>query len=162
MNWIDRNLQHEILTKLNNIYPEYKTYDYWIEAAMRGADEPFVNNLSANLHYLREHGLIVFASTTPPLEVTAAITAKGIDFLADDGGLSAILDVVIVKLHSDTIKTLIAAKIDQADISDDEKSHLRTELGKIKDTALSTLTENVINAINPTQLIALFRTAVGL
>ena len=46
----------------------------------------------------------------------------GIDFLTDDGGLSAILGVVTVKLHSDTIQALIAAKIDQAEISDSEKA----------------------------------------
>ncbi|WP_229439423.1 MULTISPECIES: hypothetical protein [Neisseria] len=115
---------------------------------------------SANLQYLAEHGLVVCEDKTL-ITATVKITAKGIDFLADDGGLSAILGVVTVKLHSDTIQALIAAKIDQAEIPDEEKGRLKTELGKIKDTALSTLTENAINAIPATQLIAFLKSAIG-
>ena len=43
----------------------------------------------------------------------------------DDGGLSAILGVVTVKLHSDTIQALLNTKIDQADIPPEEKSKLK-------------------------------------
>ncbi|MBC8718828.1 hypothetical protein [Ochrobactrum sp. Marseille-Q0166] len=42
------------------------------------------------------------------------ITAKGLDFLQDDGGLSAILGVVTVKLHEDTIKELLIKKVEQS------------------------------------------------
>ncbi|HFC7697273.1 TPA: hypothetical protein ACFOWP_002057, partial [Neisseria meningitidis] len=59
-------------------------------------------------------------------------------------------------------RALIAAKIDQAEISDSEKSWLKKELGKIKDTALSTLTENAINAIPAATLITLLKKFVGL
>ncbi|WP_228479934.1 hypothetical protein [Neisseria meningitidis] len=59
-------------------------------------------------------------------------------------------------------RALIAAKIDQAEISDSEKSWLKKELGKIKDTALSTLTENAINAILAATLITLLKKFVGL
>ena len=34
MDWLDRNLQREILKELNNIYPDSKTYEYWIDAAI--------------------------------------------------------------------------------------------------------------------------------
>lgn len=170
MDWLDRNIQREVLTELHNVYPGSKTYNYWINASIAQANgvietigeaELYVAKQSANLEYLAEHGLIIFNSKTP-YAVLTTITARGIDFLADDGGLSAILGVVTVKLHSDTIQALIAAKIDQADIPDEEKGRLKTELGKIKDTALSTLTENAINAIPATQLIALLKSAIGL
>ncbi|HEZ1470803.1 TPA: hypothetical protein WHE73_001525, partial [Neisseria meningitidis] len=152
MDWLDRNLQHEILKELNNIYPDSKTYEYWIDATIAqvtgvietvGEAELYIAKRSANLRYLAEHGLVVCNDKN--LSATVKITAKGIDFLSDDGGLSAILGVVTVKLHSDTIQALIAAKIDQAEISDSEKSWLKKELGKIKDTALSTFTANAIN-----------------
>ncbi|MCL4979478.1 hypothetical protein M5Y63_10970 [Neisseria meningitidis] len=59
-------------------------------------------------------------------------------------------------------RTLIAAKIDQAEISDSEKSWLKKELGKIKDTALSTFTANAINAIPAATLVTLLKSAIGL
>lgn len=170
MDWLDRNLQREILKELNNIYPDSKTYEYWIDAAIAqvvgvietvGEAELYIAKRSANLQYLAEHGLVVFVDKTR-ITSTVKITAKGIDFLMDDGGLSAILGVVTVKLHSDTIQALIAAKIDQAEISDSEKSWLKKELGKIKDTALSTLTANAINAIPAATLVTLLKSAIGL
>ncbi len=169
MDWLDRNLQREILKELNNIYPDSKTYEYWIDAAIAqivgvietvGEAELYIAKRSANLRYLAEHGLVVCNDKN--LSATVKITAKGIDFLTDDGGLSAILGVVTVKLHSDTIQALIAAKIDQAEISDSEKSWLKKELGKIKDTALSTFTANAINAIPAATLVTLLKSAIGL
>ncbi|MBW3933226.1 hypothetical protein [Neisseria meningitidis] len=169
MDWLDRNLQHEILKELNNIYPDSKTYEYWIDATIAqvtgvietvGEAELYIAKRSANLRYLAEHGLVVCNDKN--LSATVKITAKGIDFLSDDGGLSAILGVVTVKLHSDTIQALIAAKIDQAEISDSEKSWLKKELGKIKDTALSTFTTNAINAIAADTLVKILKSAIGL
>ena len=169
MDWLDRNLQREILKELNNIYPVSKTYEYWIDAAIAqvvgvietvGEAELYIAKRSANLRYLAEHGLVV--CNDKDLSAIVKITAKGIDFLSDDGGLSAILGVVTVKLHSDTIQALIAAKIDQAEISDSEKSWLKKELGKIKDTALSTLTTNAINAIAADDLVKFLKSAIGL
>lgn len=169
MDWLDRNLQHKILKELNNIYPDSKTYEYWIDATIAqvtgvietvGEAELYIAKRSANLRYLAEHGLVVCNDKN--LSATVKITAKGIDFLSNDGGLSAIFGVVTVKLHSDTIQALIEAKIDQAEISDSEKSWLKKEFGKIKDTALSTLTENAINAIPAATLVTLLKSAIGL
>ena len=114
-------------------------------------------------YYLEESGLIEITSIDSlHKNFDCKINHKGIDFLTDDGGLSAILGVVTVKLHSDTIQALIAAKIDQAEISDSEKSWLKKELGKIKDTALSTLTTNAINAIAADTLVKFLKSAIGL
>ncbi|MBS5743024.1 MAG: hypothetical protein KHW43_05940, partial [Neisseria sp.] len=97
MDWLDRNLQREILKELNNIYPDSKTYEYWIDAAIAqvvgvietvGEAELYIAKRSANLRYLAEHGLVVCNDKN--LSATVKITAKGIDFLTDDGGLSAI------------------------------------------------------------------------
>ena len=169
MDWLDRNLQREILKELNNIYPDSKKYEYWIDAAIAQVvgvietveeAELYIAKRTANLRYLAEHGLVVCHDKN--LSATVKITAKGIDFLTDDGGLSAILGVVTVKLHGDTIQALIAAKIDQAEISDSEKSWLKKELGKIKDTALSTFTANAINAIPADTLVNFLKSAIGL
>ena len=43
-------------------------------------------------------------------------TEKAFDFLAEDGGLSAVLGVVTVRLDSETLRELVSLKIDKADI----------------------------------------------
>lgn len=164
MDWLDRNLQREILKELNNIYPDSKTYEYWIDAAIAqvvgvietvGEAELYIAKRSANLRYLAEHGLVV--CNDKDLSATVKITAKGIDFLADDGGLSAILGVVTVKLHSDTIQALLDAKINEANIPPEEKSRLKSILSKMGDVALAKFTEKAIDAVISPQIINLLQ-----
>lgn len=162
---INRPLQEAILRYLTECFPDYPEYDFYNELIEKYGKKEVVGSIL----YLQMHKLLEcteassLGDTIPNIhwELTKP-TEKAFDFLADDGGLSAILGVITVKLHSDTVQSLIAAKIDQAEITDEEKGLLKTELGKIKDTALSTLTENAINAIPATQLIALLKSAIGL
>lgn len=165
MDWLDRNLQHEILKELNNIYPDSKKYEYWIDAAIAqvlgvvetvGEAELYIAKRSANLRYLAEHGLVVY-NDNKDLSATVKITAKGIDFLTDDGGLSAILGVVTVKLHSDTIQALLDAKINEANIPPEEKSRLKGILSKMGDVALAKFTEKAIDAVISPQIINLLQ-----
>lgn len=44
----------------------------------------------------------------------AVITAKGLDFLADDGGLSAILGTITVKLHEDTLRAILEDAVEKS------------------------------------------------
>lgn len=164
MDWLDRNLQHKFLSELYKVYPDSITYEYYINAAIAQTtgvieaeeDALFVLKQSANLQYLAEHGLVVFGDKTF-ITATVKITAKGIDFLMDDGGLSAILGVVTVKLHSDTIQALLNTKIDQADIPPEEKSKLKVILSKMGDVALAKLTEKAIDAVTSPQIINLLQ-----
>ena len=164
MDWLDRNLQREFLSELYKVYPDSITYDYYINAAIAQTtgvieaeeDALFALKQSANLQYLAEHGLVVFGDKTF-ITATVKITAKGIDFLMDDGGLSAILGVVTVKLHSDTIQALLNTKIDQADIPPEEKSKLKVILSKMGDVALAKLTEKAIDAVTSPQIINLLQ-----
>lgn len=103
-----------------------------------------------NLFYLREHGLVDLRFTKlldGSIPVSAAsITAKGIDFISDDGGLSSVLGVVTVKLHEDTIKALLIQKVSAAAGDDSVKASL---VAKIKETpaeALGILTERLLDA----------------
>ena len=119
MSLLDRNRQREILTLLAKLYPD-QTGPGLIADKLGTPLAPHDHEFLAEVTYLAEHGLITFKSTkverdpTSPLItiiVSMAITAKGMDFLQDDGGLSAILGTVIVKLHDDTIKALLIDKI---------------------------------------------------
>lgn len=71
----------------------------------------------ANIVYLDEHGLIEssiqFGIDGHAMCEIPKITHKGMDFLADDGGLSAILGIVTIKLHDETIRELIALRIEK-------------------------------------------------
>lgn len=59
------------------------------------------------------------------------IRPTGLDFLADDGGLSAILGTVTIKLHDDTIKELIAQRIELAELPAAEKKRYLDQLREL-------------------------------
>jgi hypothetical protein len=74
----------------------------------------------------------------------SSITAADLDFLADDGGLSAILGVVTVKLHANTIRDLIAAKIEATAMPAEKKSTLKQRLAALSDTGLTAATTDLV------------------
>ncbi|WP_193092070.1 hypothetical protein [Halomonas colorata] len=72
------------------------------------------------LYYLKEHGLIDVETQRPFHNMPvirygqARITARGMDFLSDDGGLSAILGVVTVKFHEETLRSLLLTRTEES------------------------------------------------
>jgi hypothetical protein len=72
------------------------------------------------------------------------ITAAGLDFLEDDGGLSAILGTVTVKLHADTIRALLDAKVDEADLPVEEKGLIKSALKAMPAMAFQELTKQLV------------------
>lgn len=112
-----RELQREILERLQSAYP--------------GTDDRVLGingegQTLANLTYLKEHGLVNFDSIQyldgSRKTYNIVITAKGIDFLEGDGGLGAILGTVTVKLHEDTLRQLIEAKVQASNLPEEQKS----------------------------------------
>jgi hypothetical protein len=135
-----RQKQTELLLRLKELYPAHGYFDCETAEEQR--------EVAANLVYLEQHGLCesgvqVGADGTIQLGA-ASITAAGLDFLADDGGLSAILGVVTVKLHADTIRDLIAAKIEAAEIPAQEKSTLKKRLAALPEAALTPATTDLV------------------
>ncbi|MCP1773472.1 hypothetical protein J2T38_002326 [Neisseria perflava] len=116
-----------------------------------------------NLIYLDQHGLIDMSNEGFDMWMChMQITHKGIDFLEQDGGLSAIFDTITIKLHNESIQALLKEKINQSDIPEEEKGYLISELMKIKDAALNTLTENAINNISAVTVVSWLKAAIGL
>lgn len=115
---LDRELQRRILQDMCNIYPDLctKAPTDW---------DPDEDKTIANLAYLDAHGLIKFHADRSMsggwLISGYEATHKGMDFMANDGGLTAILGVVTVKLHDDTIKDLVALRIQDMDLEPAEK-----------------------------------------
>lgn len=71
----------------------------------------------------------------------AASPLRAFDFLADDGGLSAVLGVVTVKLHADTIKDLLQLRImDNPHLSEAEKTTWIERIKALSESSLEHLT----------------------
>lgn len=121
---LDRTMQLSILTELKTHYPN----EFSVQRLSCYVDEPDFN---ANLFYLQEHGLI--SGKSKPLRgrdnfgivmLMAQITADGLDFLEGDGGLSAILKKVTIRIDAEDLQTLIAARLDKADVPLERKNEI--------------------------------------
>src|SRR5476649_1383605 len=141
----DRALQLEILNTLIDVAPEPLTDEQANELM-----DKFINfnHFVACMLYLQMHGLVEspFKKITSTDGVdylfntrTCNITEKGIDFLLDDGGLSAILKVQTIRLHSDTIVALEDV-IRVATIPEDQKKGLISKLRELPADAIKHLT----------------------
>lgn len=155
---IDRELQLQILRELKKGRLK-KTQLYLREINYEGN----VEDIEFNVRYLNELGLLEGARIKPVLHnwvegktepianprgilLEGRITAQGVDFLEDDGGVSAILGTVTVKLHADTVRDLIDAKIVDSDaIPQEEKPALRKALKGMKEEGLKQLTTRLIS-----------------
>lgn len=137
---IDREYQLGLLKKLEDKYPE--CFIFFLEEQ---TDEILVKNA----WYLDQHGLIectkgIYASGGAYI-ASATLTEKGIDFLAADGGLGAILGVVTIKLHQDTLIQLLEAKIHNLSESPDDKKKLLDQLRSLPADAIRRLTMKLLD-----------------
>lgn len=141
---LDRARQRELLLELRGEYPHLKHYQCKGDEAGRRE--------TVNLYYLLEHGLIEGKPHFPSTGDRSAlwpvrINHRGLDFLADDGGLGAILGVVTVKLHDDTVRDLLMARVDADDKKDDTaKAKLKETIRSLPAEALSTLVKEAAKA----------------
>lgn len=101
---LDRNFQLELLTKLSDIYPNHLDF-----SANHPSNDANYAKALANIYYLQEHGLISADSVIEQACIggeywyylsKGRITKDGLDLLADDGGLKAILNVITVKIDA--------------------------------------------------------------
>jgi hypothetical protein len=136
---LDRTYQRELLEMLAQSYPS--AHD--VGEVLDGADADGHARYAANMIYLEEHGLVqsglVETAVGHILHTLPRITARGMDFLADDGGLSAILGMVTVKLHEDTLKDLIGQKIAESNLPAPEKSRLLDQIKALPAEAIKHL-----------------------
>lgn len=146
---IDRTIQREILEFLAEAHPE-KPRDMSEYLLDKYSEEQLI----ANCVYLDGHGLIKSgyrqmqsANATWLKQFPFEITSAGIDFLADDGGLGAILGVVTVKLDASSIKALVLNRIDQADdITHEERFRLKSLVSAAGDQTTRKLVDALIEA----------------
>jgi len=144
---LDRALQKRLLEACANNYPGYMSRETWNDQ-FEELDE---HVLAANLVYLHQHGLMEKSvSIGHQNDYTFSLgglccTEAGMDFLADDGGLSAILGTLTIKLHEDTLQKLIAGKILESDLPDEEKGRLVEGVKELSGEATKHLTMKLID-----------------
>ena len=134
---LDRNEQLELLRALADEFPNSPR----MLGGFAGLDE---KRLAWNLAYLQEHALvdvhwaqIVRYERTP---TNAKITATGLEFLADDGGLTAIVGVVTVRLHEDSIKALLIDRVQRSTAPETVKSKVVSQIRALPAEALKAVT----------------------
>jgi hypothetical protein len=123
---LNRALQQEILIQTANAYPFALSYEELSSGIWKNTDE---KELARELQYLVENKFLdkdaIFFSIDNQISLgNVKITSRGMDFLQEDGGLSAILNVVTVRFEPDTLKALLTSKINSADIEAEKKSEL--------------------------------------
>jgi len=133
-----------------------ETYpDYW------DLNEEYINDGSdkyqlvvANLYYLMQHELVEKKSISVSNSIGTGfnlivhlptISHKGMDFLADDGGLSAILNVVTVKFEAETLKAILENKINQSDLSPDYKQSMLDGIQELPAESIKHLTMKLLD-----------------
>jgi len=152
MEKFDRQLQREMLTILINAFPESPGKTEYESSII---SECHHLKLAANLLYLHQHQLIHIQRIESVIEPEdwiwlfnyASVTCKGIDFMLNDGGLSAILNVQTVRLHHESIMALEDI-IAVANIPEDQRQGLKAALRELPaDTIKHLMNELVSKAL---------------
>lgn len=130
----DFDAQMRLLTELRAIYPgkgDTKARQDWITP----------EQMAFHLRYLQQHGFVEVSwmrlmSGEPDRPNWATITAAGIDFISSDGGLTAVKNIVTVRLHEDTIRDILIQKVQQAPGDETVKGKLVKELRSLPTESL--------------------------
>jgi len=138
---MNRKLQKDILVALSEVYP-----DSMLVSALPG----FSHNreFMGNLFYLQEHGVIDGGDIREPGQcrsmVDAQITKAGLDFLADDGGLRAILGYRFVKLEAAVLVDFLLMLLQEGEFEDTTCSAVVVRLNAMDDVALAHLIDELL------------------
>ena len=143
MELIDREYMQTLLLALGGSYPRSVVAGHLPEAPG--------NKRMVNLAYLDEQGLIDVEwsedlSAVEPEVSSARINARGIDFLKSDGGMSAILGVVTVRLHADTLRELLLNQVEKSNEDPTVKDLVKKQIRELPANAIGTLSERSLEA----------------
>lgn len=139
---LDRDYQYSLLHRFAEFYPH--------TPILRREFPEMDNQFLVNVKYLSEHELLSSTWSRPlgglQQVTSASITAKGLDFLQDDGGLSAILGVMTVRLHDDTVRQLLIAKVRDSDADQSVKDQMIDAIKALPAAALTSLAKKAMDA----------------
>lgn len=141
---LDRKLQLKVLDFLRSAYPE----PYDLQELSEFDTHP---HFAGNLFYLEEHRLIKATAKrerqygAPSYIQMAVITAQGLDFLEDDGGLTAILKMVTIRFDPEDIRSLLSDKIGGLNIPAKEKYSVLNGIRNLQVDLLQALCTKLMN-----------------
>ncbi len=159
---LNRELQLRILQALAAQYPEAQ------RNVLLDIGEETPAGI-ANLCYLAEHHLLSAKFITQngrdmQLNGSQRITAAGLDFLADDGGVSAMLGTITIKFHAETLRQLIEARIAQSEqVPEKEKATLLKTVRELPADSIKHLTTQLLDLgmANLPRAVELIRTVLS-
>ena len=146
---LDRDIQLLMMRKMQIVYPSYYDFDTDYPTGHQDRERAL-----KNLYYLRAHELVEAKSViiTEYMDGelgldfgSSTLTHHGMDFLADDGGLSAILNVVTVKLETQTLKAILVNKINQSDLDPERKQSMNLALEELPAESIKHLTTKLLD-----------------
>lgn len=146
---LDRKLQLELLEKMSSTYPEF--YDFSKEYR-HGTDEYY--QVVSNLYYLQQHNLIEQRSLLQSASMGGyknlqinlpTINHNGMDFLANDGGLSAILSTVTIKIDTEQFRQILLMKVNESDLPSDQKSQITSVLRELPAESIKHLSTKFVD-----------------
>lgn len=142
MDKFDRELQKLLLTKCVLAYPDFTNWQLFPPEIMDYGEEV----LSANIIYLYEHKLISMRdkSSDDPYRLFDHMraTASGIDFILDDGGLGAILNVQTIKFHREAV-VVLEDLISISNMTEREKDKAKLKLSEMTTEAINAIVQTV-------------------
>ncbi|HBX2691102.1 TPA: hypothetical protein MHT99_02470 [Klebsiella pneumoniae] len=153
MDKFDRNLQREILKCCIDAYPNAIRDlgdDYRCDAISSSPKDKLI----ANLFYLSGHNLITINPGKSVIDEDSAysildsaeITCRGIDFMQNDGGLSAILNVQTIKFHRDAV-VVLEDLIAISNMNDEQKEKVKSSLAEMPIEAIKTAVQTLTAAL---------------
>jgi len=152
---LDRNIQRNVLIAMAKEYPKQICTDEFCLAAFGPTfndSESYTNKhfaeqmniLASNLKYLEEHGLIKILWKGNFYPNQGGINAKGLDFLEEDGGLSAILNTVTVKFDANSIRQLVESGLLKTNVPKEKQGALKKAIQEAPGTVLQTAVSTIV------------------
>ena len=158
---VDRHMQLILLKSLRDNFPAFISLEGFFHNVLCSVlpddfddsdeEERCQQSFLFNLDYLVGHKLVarpapVHLKRYDHTEIPRAyrITSKGIDFLEDDGGLSAILNIVTVKFDADNIRGLVKAGLLKANVPEEKQGALKKAIQEAPGTVLQTAVSTIV------------------
>ena len=146
MHKYDTAFQRIILESAGDAYPEP------LDPRHAFGDEDF-GRVVVNVRYLEQRGLLevnwIGSLNTARTPFAITLTADGIDFLRRDGGLGAVLNVVVVRFEADTIRDILIRQVENAKEDEGVKRKLVEQLKSAPAEVLKELTKKGLDAALP-------------
>jgi hypothetical protein len=143
MEKLDREYQLRILQAAADVYPQ----QLLVHGELLGRSGA---EIEINCAYLEEHKFVELSWVGSPnsgrVVVSVAATAAGIDYLKNDGGVKAILNVLTVRLETDTVKEIFIERARSANGDRTAKDPLVEQIKMLSAERLKEMTKTALSA----------------